>query len=76
MNETAVTGEGCRYPGRCRMIGEARSLSESSFVARQRRCWQMQGRRFENTGGVFTGIRWGCFRAENDADASRSFAAV
>jgi hypothetical protein len=28
------------------------------------------------TGSVFAGIRWGCFRAENDPDAFRSFAAV
>ena len=36
----------------------------------------MQGRRLEKTGGVFAGIRWGWFRAENDADACSSFAAV
>jgi len=36
----------------------------------------MRGRRLEKTGGVFAGIRWGFFRAENDADACRSFAAV
>ena len=36
----------------------------------------MSGARLEKTGGVFAGIRGGFFRAENDADASRSFAAV
>ena len=36
----------------------------------------MRGRRLEKTGGVFAGIRRGFFRAENDADARRSFAAV
>jgi len=36
----------------------------------------MRGRRREKTGGVFAGIRWGFFRAENDADACRSCAAV
>ena len=36
----------------------------------------MSGARLEKTGGVFAGIRRGFFRAENDADASRSFAAV
>ncbi len=36
----------------------------------------MLGRRLEKTGGVFAGIRRGFFRAENDADACRSFAAV
>ena len=36
----------------------------------------MRGRRLEKTGGVFAGIRGGFFRAENDADACRSFAAV
>jgi hypothetical protein len=36
----------------------------------------MRGRRLEKTGGVFAGIRRGFFRAENDADACRSFAAV
>ena len=36
----------------------------------------MRGRRFEQTGGVFAGIRGGFFRVENDSDASRSFAAV
>jgi len=30
----------------------------------------------EKTGGVFAGIRWGFFRAENDADACRSFVAA
>ena len=34
-----------------------RSLLESSFVKRRRRCGQMRGRRFESTGGVFAGIR-------------------
>ena len=36
----------------------------------------MQGRRPGKTGGVFTGIRCGFFRAENDADGRGSFAAV
>ena len=36
----------------------------------------MRGRRLVKTGGVFAGIRGGFFRAENDADVSRSFAAV
>ncbi len=36
----------------------------------------MQGGRLEKTGGVFAEIRGGFFRAENDADACRSFAAV
>ena len=36
----------------------------------------MQGRKPGKTGGVFAGIRRGFFRAENDADGRRSFAAV
>ena len=36
----------------------------------------MSGARLKKTGGVFAGIRGGFFRAENDADAGRSFAAV
>jgi hypothetical protein len=36
----------------------------------------MGGRRLEKPGGVFAGIRWGFFQAENDADVCRSFAAV
>ena len=36
----------------------------------------MSGARLEKTRGVFAGICRGFFRAENDADASRSFAAV
>ena len=36
----------------------------------------MQGRRLEKTGSVFTEIRWGFFRAENDADGRGSFAVV
>jgi hypothetical protein len=36
----------------------------------------MSGARLENIGGVFAEIRRGVFRAENDADACRSFAAV
>ena len=36
----------------------------------------MQDRRLEKPGGVFAGIRRGFFRAENEADAGRSFAAV
>jgi hypothetical protein len=36
----------------------------------------MRGRRPEKTGGVFAGIHSGFFRAENDADGRRSFAAV
>ena len=36
----------------------------------------MRGRRLEKTGGVFAGIRGGFFRAENDAGACGSFAAV
>jgi len=36
----------------------------------------MRGRRLEKTGGVVAGIRGEFFRAENDADACRSFAAV
>jgi putative transposase len=36
--------------------GWPRSLSDMTFVARRRRCDQMQGRRPETTGGVFTGI--------------------
>ena len=54
----------------------ARSLSDSSFVERRRRRGQIRGRRLEQTGGVFAGIRGGLFQAEHDADASRSFAAV
>jgi len=46
------------------------------FVTRQRRCGQMRGRRPGKTGGLFGGIRWGFFRAENDADGCGSFAAV
>jgi len=46
------------------------------FVTRRRRCGQMQGRRPGKTGSVFAGIRWGFFRAENDADGRESFAAV
>ena len=36
----------------------------------------MQGRRLEETGGVFAGIRRGFLGTENDTDAGRSFAAV
>jgi hypothetical protein len=36
----------------------------------------MQGRRLQETGGVFSEIRRGFLGAENDADAGRSFAAV
>jgi len=36
----------------------------------------MGGHRPGKTGGVFAGIRWGFFLAENDADGRRSFAAV
>lgn len=36
----------------------------------------MRGHRLEKPGGVFAEIRRGVFRAENDADACRSFAAV
>ena len=36
----------------------------------------MSGARPKKSGGVFAGIRRGFFRAENDADASRSFAVV
>ena len=36
----------------------------------------MSGARLEKPGGVFAEIRRGVFRAENDADACRSFAAV
>jgi hypothetical protein len=36
----------------------------------------MRGRRRENPEGVFAGIRRWLFRAENDADACRSFAPV
>ena len=36
--------------------GWPRSLSDMTFVTRRRRCDQMQGRRPETTGGVFTGI--------------------
>ena len=36
----------------------------------------MQGRRFQEIGGVFSAIRRGSLGAENDADAGRSFAAV
>src|SRR5687768_11378236 len=36
----------------------------------------MGGRRLEKPGGVFAGIRWGFFRADNDEDTCRSFAAV
>ncbi len=36
----------------------------------------MSGARLEKTGDVFAGIRGGFFRAENDAEAGRSFAAV
>jgi hypothetical protein len=36
----------------------------------------MLGRRLEKTGGVFTGIRGGFFRAENAADGLGSFAAA
>ena len=36
----------------------------------------MSGARLEKTGGVFAGIRRGFFRAENNADASESFATV
>ena len=39
-------------------------------------CWQMQGRRLQETGGVFPEIRRGFLGAENDPDAVRSFAAV
>jgi len=46
------------------------------FVTRRRRCGQMRGRRPGKTGGVFAGIHWGFFRAENDADGCGSFAVV
>ena len=36
----------------------------------------MSGARLEKTGGVFAEIRRGFFRAENDTDTGRSFAAV
>ena len=36
----------------------------------------MQGRRLQETGGVFSAIRRGFLGAENDADAGRSFAVV
>ena len=36
--------------------GCPRSLSDMTFVTRQRRCDQMQGRKPETTGGVFIGI--------------------
>ncbi|MCE3225008.1 MAG: hypothetical protein K0S58_3188 [Nitrospira sp.] len=36
----------------------------------------MRGRRLEQTGSIFAGIRGGLFRAENDADCCRSCAAV
>ena len=36
----------------------------------------MRDRRPGKTGGVFVGIRRGFFRAENNADGRRSFAAV
>ena len=36
----------------------------------------MSGARLEKPGGVFAEIRRGVFRAENDADACRSFAAL
>ena len=36
----------------------------------------MQGRRLQETGGVFSEIRRGFLGVENDADAGRSFAAV
>ena len=39
-------------------------------------CWRMQGRRFQETGGVFSAIRRGFLGTENDTDAGRSFAAV
>jgi len=58
------------------MVRSPRSLSDIAFVTRRRRYRQMQGRRPGKTGGVFTGIRWGFFRAENDADGCGSFAAV
>lgn len=47
-----------------------------TFVTRRRRRWQMHDRRLRNTGGVFTGIRWDFFGAENKADACALFAAV
>jgi len=53
-----------------------RSLSDNAFVTRRRRGDQMRDRRRKKTGGVFVGIPWGFFRAENDADGCRSFAAV
>jgi len=53
-----------------------RSLSDIAFVTRRRRCGQMRGRRPGKTGDVFAGIRGGFFRAENDTDGRRSFAAV
>jgi len=43
---------------------------------RRRRSGQMWGRKPGKTGGVFAGIHWGFFRAENDADGRGSFAAV
>ena len=36
----------------------------------------MQGRRFQETGGVFSAIRRGFLGTENNPDAGRSFAAV
>jgi len=36
----------------------------------------MSGARLEKTGDVFTGIRRGFFRAENNADAGESFVPV
>jgi len=54
----------------------SRSLSNIAFVARRRRCGQIRGRRPGKTGGVFAGIHWGFFWAENDADGCGSFGAV
>jgi len=54
----------------------ARSLSDSAFVTRRRRCGQLWGRRPGKTGGVFGGIHWGFFLAEHDADGRGSFAPV
>jgi len=53
-----------------------RSLSDIAVVTRRTRCGQMRGRRPGKTGGVFAGIHWGFFRAENDADGHWSFVAV
>ncbi len=57
-------------------VRPAYSRLDDCFFARRTSCRQMQGRRFQETGGVFAAIRRGFLGTENDADTGRLFAGV